>query len=482
MTEQGEYPGTAHTDGDPWLELDKMRQRILKGVYVVALVSFAWAANARAGEYHVYACRTPAGEAAPADGWSGKVGPTYDDYAKDTCATGGALEAALGDSTIHIADLDQAAWTLSVPAGETVVGATLWRAGDVDGGEAPNATYEFTLAGSKENEIFDSCVYQFGCTQEGDLRHPLAAINRVGVPGANVGSGLYLSVACEGVKGIECPAGRGDINGYAAVVDLFAADVILEQVGGPSVKEVSGPLATEKPVAGTSDLVFSASDPGAGIWEARFSVDGRLVQSTVPNEAGGRCHEVGQSTDGLPAFLYLQPCPQTEDVDVSFDTTAVGNGAHHLVVSVVDPAGNSAPVLDRKIDVENPVPASAVPAVPVGPGAAAKGTRPRRVRERVTLKVKPRRVEVRRSIHFSGRLLGGHIPRRGKQVVLEGRLPGGRWVGFAVFRTGAHGRFNASYPVEFLRSGDWQVRVLCEAEAGYPFATTVSNVVRVRVG
>src|ERR1019366_8883215 len=117
----------------------RMKRRILKATYVAVLLNLVPAASAVAGEYHVYSCRTPTGEPAPADGWSGSAGPTYDDYAIDTCATGGALTAALGDATIHIADLDQAAWTLSVPAAETVVGATLWRAGDVDGGEAPDA-------------------------------------------------------------------------------------------------------------------------------------------------------------------------------------------------------------------------------------------------------------------------------------------------------------------------------------------------------
>ena len=95
---------------------------------------------APAGEYHVYACRTPAGEVAPVDGWSGSVaaGGAYDDYAKDTCADGGALVAALGDLTTHIADVDEATWAFSVPAGERMVGATLWRAGDADGGsQAP---------------------------------------------------------------------------------------------------------------------------------------------------------------------------------------------------------------------------------------------------------------------------------------------------------------------------------------------------------
>jgi hypothetical protein len=63
---------------------------------------------------------------------------------------------------------------------------------------------------------------------------------------------------------------------------------------------------------------------------------------------------VGQTTDGLPAFLYLQPCPASVSADMGFDTTKVSDGTHHLVVSVIDPAGNSAPVLDREITVDNP--------------------------------------------------------------------------------------------------------------------------------
>ena len=54
-----------------------------------------------------------------------------------------------------------------------------------------------------------------------------------------------------------------------------------------------------------------------------------------------------------------------------FDTTRVGNGAHHLVVSVIDAAGNAAPVLDREITVANP---PRVPGPPNGTNASAQAT------------------------------------------------------------------------------------------------------------
>ena len=50
--------------------------------------------------YHVYGCRTPSGQTAPADGWSGSSRPAARSTSTrdNTCAEGGALVAALGDA------------------------------------------------------------------------------------------------------------------------------------------------------------------------------------------------------------------------------------------------------------------------------------------------------------------------------------------------------------------------------------------------
>ncbi len=148
---------------------------------------------------------------------------------------------------------------------------------------------------------------------------------------------------------------------------LYAADIVLEQSAGPDAGNVSGELASAPVVRGASDVAFSASDPGSGVYEAVFSVDGQVVQSTVVDENGGRCRNVGQTADGLAAFLYVRPCPASVSADVPFDTTRVSNGSHHLIVSVIDAAGNAAPVLDRQITVANP-------------GAAGTGERDERLR------------------------------------------------------------------------------------------------------
>lgn len=338
---------------------------------VAGLGSLAGARDARAGAYHVYSCRTPAGAVAPADGWSGSVAPggAYDDYALNTCANGGALIAALGDETIHVAGFDKAVWTFSAPAGETIAGATLWRAGDLHGTAGESATYQFWLAGPEENKILDECIYTQGCSGKGLVGQPLASANRL-IPTTNLGTHLYVSTSCGVNPGQECKKNAGDANGYTAAVYLYAADIVLEQSAGPHASNVTGELTTAPVVRGTSDVAFDATDPGSGVYEALFSVDGQVVQRAVVDEDNGRCKDVGGTSDGRPAFLYVQPCKQSVSVDVPFDTTRAIDGAHRLVVSVIDAAGNSAPVLDRKITIANPPPVGS----PNGTNASAQAS------------------------------------------------------------------------------------------------------------
>jgi hypothetical protein len=574
----------------------------------LALLALALPATcAQAGSYHVYTCRTPSGESAPADGWSGSKTGTYA-YAEDTCKQpDGALIAALGDQPARTANTDVATWAFAAPAGERIADATLWRAGDADGGAAINAIYEFWFAGPNNlndpANAFGQCAAGSTCpVGVGNPGQPLSAENRLVVPSSNLGAHLYFNASCSGQLEYHCREGEHDTHGYAAVVYLYAADLTLEQTAGPSAGNVGGELASAPTVSGTSDVTFSASDPGSGVYEAVFSVDGQVVQSTVLDENGGRCRNVGQATDGLPAFLYIQPCKASVSADVGLDTRRLSNGTHHLLVSVVDAAGNSAPVLDRNVTVANPtapgVPSlaagtsgsassslsgtssalsgigsplngtyasapatlavswtatrsqhltstyghsqaitgrltgpggvpiagamidlvatpayagalpSAMPSPRTGPTGRFAVRLPANASSRtlrfayrthlsdslpvatrtlalsvgagIALSISPRTAGVGRSIFFHGRLLGGPIPRGGKQLVLEARSPGGSWIEFNVIRADVHGRFRAVYRFRFPGPARYQFRVLSEAESDYPFAAGSSEVVNVR--
>ena len=414
---------------------------------MVVLAGVAGVARAEAGEYHVYSCRTPSGAVAPADGWSGSVAPVSEFYnhALDTCGSRGALIAALGDATTHAVATDTAIWTFAAPVGNKIAGATLWRAGDNGGGGVVGETYQFWLAGPTESELFAECIYTLHCNGVGDLEQPLSESNRLVVPSSHLGTNLYLIASCGGFSGYECMAGKGDANGYAAAVYLYAADITLEQNAGPSASNVSGELATAPAVRGTSDVVFDASDPGAGVYEAVFSVDGQIVQRTVVDSNGGHCQNVGGTSDGLAAFLYTQPCKPNVSVDVPFDTTSVSNGVHHLVVSVTDAAGNSAPVLDREITIANP-PAPGTPGPPNGINASAQAT----LSAGWVGAKKARIASVYGSAHtIAGRLTGpGGTPIAGAAIdcTATPAYTGAKSVTMACPKTGADGRFTVKVP------------------------------------
>ncbi len=612
---------------------------------------------ASAGEYHVYSCRTPGGAVAPTDGWS-EGGHSGEDTTLNTCSSGGGLVAGMNDGFAHSAysESDKASWTFQTPAHETIVAGSIMRAGATSGGSNQHAYYaaymESTL-GSGEKEAFDVCTAWQPCTTEGESNEPLASNNLVALPESVLPSSrIALIAACgSAILGYACPEGKNDPSGYAATVELFAADMVLSQTEPPTVSRVEGDLAEAPTVSGTSDVAFEASDTGSGIYEVVFRVDGQVVSTVVPEEEGGRCHDVGGTTDGLPAFLYTQPCPAAVSVDLPFDTTTLSNGTHHLVVSVLDAAGNSATVLDRQVAVDNASPGgsgkgsgtdegegagssgsgsqtsgsgtgsgtggsgtggsgsdgagtgstggtsggaggsggggnagSASPAastatlgpangtnasdeatltaswrghagellrsaygaahtiqgtlaapggvpiagaqvevqeLPANAGAVphalpalrtgAQGhwslTLPRgissaqlriayrshvgaplpvatrtltlSVRAGLTLGIAPRLAAARGEIRFAGRVLGGPVPAGGKQLVLEARSAGGRWLEFHVIRAGAGGRFHFAYRFRLAGPISYQFRVLSEAEADYPFAAGSSNIVRV---
>ncbi len=220
-----------------------------------------------------------------------------------------------------------------------------------------------------EFTAFDNCAAGAGCEDEGTHSHrsPAKSCDR-----ADPRSWLVrrLERLLQRHPGYECPAGKGDANGYASAIYLYAADILLEQPVGPTATNVSGELATAPSVRGMSDIAFDATDPASGVYEAVFAIDGQVVQRTVVDENGGRCRDVGGTSDGRPAFLYVRPCKASVSVDVPFDTTRVADGAHQLVVSVIDAAGDGAPVLDRAITVVNPPPVGG----PNGTNASAQAT------------------------------------------------------------------------------------------------------------
>ncbi len=81
----------------------------------------------------------------------------------------------------------------TAPTGETIAGATLWRAGDATGARQSTRRYQFWLAGPtmKSNHLSD-CLYLEPLQRTGaHRRQPLSSRNRVTVPATNLGAHLY---------------------------------------------------------------------------------------------------------------------------------------------------------------------------------------------------------------------------------------------------------------------------------------------------
>jgi hypothetical protein len=103
-----------------------------------------------------------------------------------------------------------------------------------------------------------------------------------------------------------------------------------------------------------------------------------------------------------------------------------------------------------------------------------------RVRAGLRLAIRPRVARRGQAIRFAGKLLGGPLPRGGKQIVLMARASRGGWVRFNVIRTERDGRFHTTYRFQQSGAATYRFRALSLAEAAYPYAAGGSNVVRVR--
>ncbi len=334
-----------------------MARRVALGLASLAFaasVSQAVApADALAGSYHVYSCALPNGRPAPTDGWSGSItGPFMNPV--NGCAEGGSLAAVINGSPAQPVDAT-ASWTFSAPAFATIAAATLWRtasASDI----AENAEAVAWMAAPADAydsaNVFDQCR-QDNCGSVGNAANRFDPANKVVVPSSNLDAAthIYVNAACGGAQGWSCPATSAP---FMVSAQVFAADITLHAESAPSASAVGGSLLTAQVLNGPQSILITASDPGPGVYRAIFQIDGKEVSSSVLDKNGGRCENVGGTSDGTAAFVYLQPCPsQVNSVDVPFDPSVAPDGPHDLKVLVSDAAGNTTTILDHQVIVDN---------------------------------------------------------------------------------------------------------------------------------
>jgi len=172
----------------------------------------------------------------------------------------------------------------------------------------------------------------------------------------------------------ECP---GAANPEAQALVSGGSFTLLDSTV-PSVTNVSGSLIAGGTLAGEDTIAFTPSDSGGGVYSATVLVDGHQVAGKVPNNNGGLCVNLAPASSATMAFAAPQPCPATENVSMSLDTTKLSAGAHQLQVLVTDAAGDQATAYDGTITVAGSPSggstgstASSATDVAIGPGSPA---------------------------------------------------------------------------------------------------------------
>ncbi len=311
--------------------------------------------GALAGKYTVLSC--------PGDaGWS-KDAPsaqfiTYGDGCAGSATSG--LSLALGPNPDSCyATNSGGAITFSVPAGFSISSYTMRLL--ADGGPCSIASNQCATGfgdvwvnhtGQADPD------YDYRDLGYGSQSVEIAPSDLSGVSWVTVG------VGCDGGPGgYECAGSQGAAP--EALAEVLSADFVIDSEASPSASGFGGTLL-EPNAHGTADLQFTATDPGGpGVYTVSAQVDGTTVYDGTPNGNEGACAAVGTYTNGSWEFEALQPCKQSETVDIPMNTTTLSDGEHALKVTVTDAAQNSSIIYDGTITTANRTTVSALLSSPL---------------------------------------------------------------------------------------------------------------------
>jgi 5-hydroxyisourate hydrolase-like protein (transthyretin family) len=428
-----------------------VRQRRCCATAVLCLVVSGLAAgHAGAATYHAFLCRVPygvnAGAPAPTDAISFTHNSGATGSASDSCATGGSMSAALTGDAHNQGE--GASLIYNPPGGLTIAGFTAWRherVGPVGGSTAPFANVMYTGVASAEVQ---ACQLSVGCPERGVSSPPLDAANVVAAAGLSGVTEIRFDVFCGGAPG-TCPPTPGT---QTAVIDVFAADILLNDSTAPAVTGVSGPLLGGGPLTGAQSVTFKATDAGGGVYKGSLVVDGLVVSDKILDTGSSTCADLGVAPDGRPSFAGTQPCPPALDGVLTLNTDLLPAGTHALQVRVTDPAGNQTVATSATITTTGPL----APGTNNGVGASrlAKLT----ARHSSTRK-RTRRLGFRTLPTVTGRLVdesGKPIAAAAIDVVVRERRVGAQSARIATATTAADGSFRVQLPSGASRTIDVQ--------------------------
>ncbi len=301
---------------------------------------------------------------------------------------------------------------------------------------------------------------------------------------------VTVGVGCDGGPGgYECAGSDG--SAPEALADVLSADFVIDSEASPSASGFSGTLL-EPDAHGTADLQFTATDPGGpGEYLVSVQIDGATVYNGTPNGNEGTCAAVGTYSNGSWEFEALQPCKQSETVDVPVNTTTLSDGEHTLRVTVTDAAENSSVVYDATITTANRTTVSSLLSSPLVVAPGVEPTYAIVLGKQTTALGK----SVRRSYENSALTLSGQLretdgtPAPGVEVSVvaqQGNPPAGALVVLAHTTSNAAGEWvlhAPKGPSRLLRIvyGSPAAAATAAAGSGVTISEKVSPVVSLRV-
>jgi hypothetical protein len=506
---------------------------------LATIAALAGAGSAQAGTYTVYACSTPDGKPAPMEGWIGASSPGAPNWTAHAAYCSGSdpkfvMQHYLGTGTWPYGAV--ASYTFTAPANTRVSSAVVrrlypgsndqtmafqarWR--DQYGEWCPRAWGCTGLDGDATYGGIDSSSYLIqqvcgGPANCADDHTITTEIRRVATTLEDASSPLLASPP----SGPLVEPGRVLAGPVAASLPLRdegggLAEVRLEIDGAPAgtwpVDANDGRCA--KPYRNLVPCKLAAT---ATIdWDSNAVADGTHTARLLAADAAGNTMvfgpfqiqvrntptSCGPGTAGLQIGARFRSAGRSitvrrgRAVRVRGRVTAAGAPAAGATVNLVSRLRRrgSAPRAAGRVAVTGAsgrfalrVPAGPSRTLWIGVRAGAADTRftcskalRLGVRAAASLHASRTRLGGPGTVRFSGRLRGGHVPARGKIVVLQGREDG-RWRTFANTRTDRRGRFHARYRFRGV-PGTYPVRALIPADASYPFAAGTSRAVAIRV-
>lgn len=333
---------------------------LIVGVVVVAALLAATPTRAHAGTYTVYSCTTPTGQWTGMGGWTSSASAPaigHDNGSATSCASaGGAFSLQFGASGLTVAPGSWVAWDFVAPPATTISSYSLVRAyalawPSVSG--VANRPYAYQ---SWHDDDPNSGLVEFETPlQSGQTLTQTTPVAADGVLSA--AASLHVSLRCWAL------VGSLDCGSYPAQVTIPRATIGLTDAETPVTATSGGSLLDDAPVRGVGNLLFHATDAGAGVYRSIVSVDGTEVDRRVVDANGGQCADV-EPDDGDPyEFAAPQPCPLDAAGEIQLDTRSLRDGAHVVRVSVEDAAGNVNVVHEGTITTHNAPISTTAPAL-----------------------------------------------------------------------------------------------------------------------